>query len=270
MAGGTSGGRPDPASSLRLLWRGHLPAGAEVEEGARRGRPASLSVDAVVEAAIGLADAEGMDAVSMRSVADRLGRTPMALYTYVPGKEELAELMHDHALGELPRAYDADTWREGVADWVQAHWHLYLRHPWMLQVGSARPALGPHEFADMEALSRVFDQAGLGAVRQARVMSALTQLVRGSALLVAETREATRRTGVGEAEWWYARSARLDEVAPHLAELIPSLSRLSAAGAFDGDESEEPYLEREARQALEEAVTLLLDGAERAADVGGS
>lgn len=131
-------------------------------------------------------------------------------------------------------------------------------------MGSSRPTLGPHEYADLEALSVVLDAAGLPPVRQARVMSGLAQLVRGSALLVAETREATRATGIPETDWWYARSAKLDEVAPHLGELIPSLTRLSESGAFDDAEGDEPYLEREAREAMEEAVVLLLEGAARA------
>lgn len=263
----------DPTRSLPLLWRAHRPPGTSAD-GERRGRPPSLSVDAVVAAGVELADAEGIDAVSMRAVAERLGRTPMALYTYVPSKDDLAELMYDHVLGELPAAYDEDSWCAGVLAWVRAHWTLYLRHPWMVKIGSARPTLGPHEFADLEALSVILDAAGLTPVRQVRVMSGLAQLVRGSALLVAETRETTRVTGISETDWWYARSAKLDEVAPHLAELIPSLTRLSSAGAYDGASEDggddEPYLEREAREAMEEAVVLLLDGATRTPEVGGA
>src|SRR5688572_27806436 len=80
-------GEGDPARTLALLWR-------RAERGTRGPRP-KLSVDAVVDAAIALADEAGLQAVSMRTLAGRLGVSAMTLYTYVPGKAELLDLMLD-------------------------------------------------------------------------------------------------------------------------------------------------------------------------------
>ncbi|MFF2745630.1 TetR/AcrR family transcriptional regulator [Kitasatospora sp. NPDC058048] len=90
-------GQGDAHRSLALLWG----APAEPRTG-RSGPKPGLSVDAIVSAGIAVADAEGMAALSMRAVGERLGRTAMALYTYVPGKAELLDLMHDRVLAELP------------------------------------------------------------------------------------------------------------------------------------------------------------------------
>jgi AcrR family transcriptional regulator len=87
-------------STLAVLWR--LPTTP------RRGPRPGLSVDAVVDAAIGLADGEGLDAVTMRRVAQLVGVAPMTLYTYVPGKAELLDVMLDSPL--LARVLDPSAY----------------------------------------------------------------------------------------------------------------------------------------------------------------
>ena len=89
-------GAGDPRLTMRLLWR--------VAGRSRRGPKPTLDLDTIISCAIALADENGLSAVSMRSIAERLGRA-MSLYTYLPGKAELLDLMHDHALGELPTDY---------------------------------------------------------------------------------------------------------------------------------------------------------------------
>ena len=89
-------GAGDPARTLRLLWRD--PA-AVPRHGPRQG----LTIDQIVAAATALADTEGLDAVTMRRVAASLGVVPMTLYTYVPGKAELLDLMLDSACARMPR-----------------------------------------------------------------------------------------------------------------------------------------------------------------------
>jgi hypothetical protein len=84
-------GQGDPRRSMALLWREDDPA-----ERTGPGPKSQLSVDLVVETAIEVADTEGMQALSMRAVGERLGRTAMSLYTYVASKNELVELMYDH------------------------------------------------------------------------------------------------------------------------------------------------------------------------------
>src|SRR4051794_34533935 len=97
----------DAAKTLDLPWRQRPPSGHAPR--------ASLSVDRIVDAAIVLADAEGADAVTMRRVAQAFGKAPMSLYTYVPGKAELLELMLDQVYVQLPRTAPAgEGWRAGL------------------------------------------------------------------------------------------------------------------------------------------------------------
>lgn len=235
----------------------------------------------IVDAAIAVADAEGMAALSMRAVGERLGRTAMALYTYVPGKNELVDLMYDRALGELPGGYDTSAgWRPALAAWAEDTWAFYLRHPWMLQVSQARPVLGPGEYRALEALLGVLAGTGLAARQVRRAVAALSSVVRGAALTLAESRQAVRATGLSEERWWTGRADVLRDLAPGFAERFPLVARLHAddtaaheAEAATGDGTDDgsgdgagevPYLERAARDAFEGGLELVLDGIETA------
>ena len=102
-------GAGDPARTLQLLWR-------DPAAGSRRGPRQQLTIDQVVVAATRLADAEGLDAVTMRRAAQSLGVVPMTLYTYVPGKAELLDLMLDAAYARMPRAdTTGQPWRQRAA-----------------------------------------------------------------------------------------------------------------------------------------------------------
>ena len=104
MATEHSGGG-DPARTMALLWG--------TQKRPSRGPKPGLSGGVVVGAAIGVADAEGLPALSMRRVAERLGISTMSLYTYVPGKGELIDVMLDSVMGETAEPGDmAGGWRE--------------------------------------------------------------------------------------------------------------------------------------------------------------
>lgn len=255
-------GQGDARRSMALLWRAESAEPARTGPGPKPG----LSVDLIVDTAIALADAEGMAALSMRAVGERLGRTAMALYTYVPSKSELVDLMYDRALAELPSGYDpGQGWRAAVTSWAGDTWRFYLRHPWMLQVSQARPVLGPNEYASMETLVRVLRETLLPAGVLRRAVGTLFYFVRGSAQATAETRQAAAATGVSDEEWWFARSALISEMAPDFGERYPALTWLDSEGAFleKGDETI-PYMEREATRTFEAGLAVLLDGVEAA------
>jgi AcrR family transcriptional regulator len=211
---------------MALLWR---TPGPRTGPGPKPG----LSVDAIVAAAIAVADTDGLAGLSMRAVAERLGVTAMALYTYVPGKEELVDLMYDGAHAELPVHYDLGKgWRAAVTSWASNLLGCYLRHPWTLQVSFARPVLGPNEQTVLEALARVLRQAGLPAEVARRVVSLLFSVVRGTAQTVAESRQASAAGGAAEQAWWSSRAAARRHVAPATPppRLRPALPRLGLAG----------------------------------------
>lgn len=261
-------GQGDPRRSLSLLWRADAPPPT-------RGGPGPkprLSVDAIVAAAVALADEEGMGTLSMRAVGDRLGRTAMALYTYVPGKSELLDLMYDAVHAELPASYpESDDWRAPVTAWSREVLELYVRHPWVLQVSQARPVLGPHEYANLDTLVRLLGATGLAAGTVRRLVGTLFPLVQGSARAVADARRAAMATGSSDEEWWAARSAALLELVPDFAERFPALSGLEAEGPVEpypgegtGGAEPVPYPEREARETFRVGLGVLLDGIEAA------
>jgi AcrR family transcriptional regulator len=253
-------GQGDPARSMALLWR---TPGARTGTGP--GPKPRLSVDAIVAAAITVADTEGLAGLSMRAVAERLGVTAMALYTYVPGKNELVDLMYDGAHAELPGRYDlGQGWRAAVTSWATDLVGCYVRHPWALQVSFARPVLGPNEQAVVEALARVLRQAGLPAAVARRVVSLLFHVVRGTAQTVAESRLAAAAHGASEEAWWSSRVAALRQVAPDFARRFPDSVWLAGAGTTRRRDDSTPYLEREAMEAFTVGLTVLLDGIEAA------
>ncbi|MGH9211345.1 MAG: TetR/AcrR family transcriptional regulator C-terminal domain-containing protein [Acidimicrobiales bacterium] len=251
--------RGDPQRSMALLWG--------LVEAPTRGPKPGLAVADIVATAVAVADAEGLGAVSMRRVADRLGKSAMSLYTYVPGKAELLDLMLDAVLGELPTEYPRDDgWRAAVEASARDGWAFYERHPWVLQVSGARALLGPHELDAYETQLRLFDGLGLTGVEMSRAVSALAGFVRGSAKAVADARSAEQATGLSDDDWWNARSPLLDEaVGDAWSKRYPTASRLAEEHAFDQldrPDDETPYTVREALDAFEFGLQRLLDGLE--------
>lgn len=246
---------------MALLWRSGEPD-PEVRPGPKPG----LSVDVIVEAAIEVADAEGMAALSMRKVGDRLGRTGMALYTYVPSKGELIDLMYDRVLAELPTRYDLGAgWRPAVVSWARHTLEFYLRHPWVLQVSQVRPVLGPNEFAMLEGVVAVLRDTGLTPRRVRGVMALLFDFVRGAAKTVSESRLAPSATGVSDEEWWQARSSLLKEVEPEFAARFPMASWVESQ---DDEPDDGPDDAHPGGETFSIGLNVLLDGIEAAVKAG--
>ncbi|GGK99925.1 TetR family transcriptional regulator [Planomonospora parontospora subsp. parontospora] len=274
-------GQGDAERSMALLWGG--PEAPRNRTGDARRAPGpkrALSVGAIVEAAIAVADEASTAEVSLRAVAERLGCTSMALYTYVPGKAELLDLMYDRAHAELPGRYDLSRgWRAAATSWAVELRSFYLRHPWVLRVSYARPVLGPHEQAVLESLAGVLFHTGLPAATLRAVVSALFGFVRGNAQAAAESRLAAAATGVSDQEWWAGRSALLARLAPDFAERFPMSVRLSAQDPAPApvparddepipdsvpvcDDEPAPYVARQADEAFTVGLAVLLEGVE--------
>ncbi|GLZ05084.1 TetR family transcriptional regulator [Actinomadura sp. NBRC 104412] len=197
-------GAGDPKRSLELLW--------DVRERPRRGPRPRLTVDRIVRAATEIADGEGLDALSMRRIADTLGVAPMSIYTYVPGKSELIDVMMDRALGEATPPGEDLPWRDKLRHIARENWDLYHRHPWMLQVVTARPPLGPNLLDKYEYELRAVDGLGLTDVEMDSVVSLVTGFAASSARSSVDVAQAERRTGITDREWWEATSPFLEKV----------------------------------------------------------
>jgi AcrR family transcriptional regulator len=219
--GGTgSGARTsagDAARTLALLWR--------VQEPALRGPRPRLDVDAVVAGAIALAGEQGLAALSMRALAARLGVSAMALYGYVPGKDELLDLMLDalYAGMDRPPWEPGAGWRERARAVAEANRALYAAHPWAAAVSTARPPLGPGLMAKYEHELAAFDGTGLGDVERDSALSFLLAFVQGIAVAAADAADAPGT----DAEWWEGAGPLLARVVD--PERYPLASRVGAA-----------------------------------------
>jgi AcrR family transcriptional regulator len=245
-------GAGDPARSLPLLWRD--------QRRPTRGPRPGLSVDEVVAAAVELADAEGLAALSMRRVAERLGVGTMSLYTYVPGKAELLDLMLDTVLAEEARQDGADgDWRAGLEQRAREDWALFHRHPWVLQITPGRALLGPNETDLFEASLRVVDGIGLSGTEMVLVVNLVADYTRGAAQTAVGAAQAERRTGISDEEWWKAREPLFDKYFD--PDRFPTVTRVGAQGAFEppGDGQ---YTVAWARESFEFGLRRLLDGIE--------
>ena len=254
----TYAGQGDPRRTMELLWG--VPPAAEATP---RGPKPGITVDDIVAAATDIADTEGFDAVSMRSVGERLGRTAMALYTYVPSKAELVDLMLDRVLRELDITYDvANGWRAAARRWALDLWDFYLRHPWVHQISLARPVLGPGSYLTMERPAELFASTDLNAADVMKIVGTVSGFVAGMTRQIAELREATRAVGQTEMDWWTTQSELIAELVPDVDARFPRLAAANAEGAFDFEHEPERYLEQEARNGFEFGLERLLDGIE--------
>ncbi len=129
-----------------------------------RGPKPALTLDQIVDAAIAIADAEGLAAVSMQRVAADLGYTKMSLYRYLPGKAELVAAMLERGIGEPPEL-PATGWREALTAWAEALLARYAGHAWALEATAGYRAVGPHEFGWMERALAVLPAGLTGAER---------------------------------------------------------------------------------------------------------
>jgi AcrR family transcriptional regulator len=253
-------GTGDPARSMALLWRTREPA-----PGPRRGPKAGLDVDRIVAAAVALADAEGLAALSMRRVAAELGVATMTLYTHVPGKGELVDLMLDAVLGELYPDEAATTsghWRDRLTAVARANWDLFVRHPWALHVATGRPPLGPNLMAKYERELRAVDGLGLSELQMDLLVTVVNGFVRGTVGGVQEKAEAERATGITDDQWWAATEPYLSAVFD--AERFPTAARV---GPVAGAELQAAY---DPRRTFDFGLQVLLAGVARLVSDPGS
>ncbi|MFJ8209390.1 TetR/AcrR family transcriptional regulator [Streptomyces sp. NPDC096033] len=189
----------------------------------RRGRRPSFTREAITVAAVAVADAEGLDAVTMRRVAAEVGAGVMSLYSYAPDKETLLELMVDHVSAELAvTGPPTGDWRadlKAVARLQRAH---MLRHPWLPAALSTRRSPGPNTLAFLEHVLAVLRPSGLDGAARLEVFAQLTGFVAGHVgYEIAQTRAALP-PGRAEAEARYLAAVAADGRHPELAEALAS------------------------------------------------
>jgi AcrR family transcriptional regulator len=244
-------GTTDPDRILPLLWR-HRTA-----RRATTGRPPRLSVDEVLAAAIAIADTEGLPATSMAGVATRLGVATMTLYTYVPSRNELVELMVDEVLAgrRLPGPGDERPahWRDQIQLYADRTVAMYRAHPWLCHVSRVRPPLGPGMLRESEYVLSTLSAVPVERRNTAAVT--ITMFVTAAARQEGENTHLRRASGQSNDAWWGQRGRLWEEWFD--VEQHPAMTELWHAGGFDRGP------DQQAADAFAYGLRMLLDGIER-------
>jgi len=197
-----------------------------------RPTPAPLSRERIVRAAIRLADADGLDAVSLRKVAAALDVGPMRLYGYIATKEELLDLMVDAVHEEIRPT--GSGWREVLRSLADATRQAARRHEWLADLIGGRPQLGPNTLAAGDAVLAAMDGVDLGAVVPA--VAAVNAYVVGAVRREIAERRAERASGMDEEQWQSAYGPYLSRI--FASGRFPALARVVHDGPhLDADET---------------------------------
>ena len=235
---------PVPDASVQpSIWE--LPSRGE------RGPKARYSRDAIASAAVALADAEGLDAVTMRRIAAELGLGTMSLYNYVPTKDHLIQLMIDQVGGEyrFPGGAARDV-RQAIVDLARQGRDITQRHPWLPRVVISRPPLmGPAALRYVNYFLGLLGGTGLDIAAKMELLG----LVNGFAInyggMQATLAEERTRTGVSAEQQAAAQVSRL--VAAATSGRYPNLAAALGAPAA---------AERNADEIFDSCISRLIDG----------
>ena len=205
-----------------------------------------------------IADAQGLEALSMRTVAARLGVSTMSLYRHVGGKDELVLLMADMAYGEGEYPVTPpEGWRAKLELGARTLWQLYCRHPWLAHLGPlARPLPLPNLLRHGEWLIGALTGLGLSATRVLDLQILLYSHGQGLAIHLEREARAQAETGLSDEQWGDAQAADMHALAysgryPNFAHMMDGL-----AGGYDFNPDE----------LFVTGLRALLDGFERLID----
>ena len=211
-------------------------------------RRALLNRDRVLHAAVALADEAGIDALSMRSLAQELGVVPMALYKHVANKDELIDGMVDVVVGEIDPPVPDTHWESAVRQRILSARRALLRHPWAFRVIASRTSPTPAVLGYTDSIIGMFRAGGFSVDLTHHVMHALGRRMWGftwelfddSPSLDADVQAAMRREMAGRY--------------PHLAEIAVPMT--DAGASVVGPDCDQQF-------EFEFALDLLLDGFDR-------
>nr|BFE30981.1 TetR/AcrR family transcriptional regulator C-terminal domain-containing protein [Actinomadura rugatobispora] len=203
----------------------------------RGDRRRKLSREALVATAIEIADAEGLEAVSIRRIAGELNVRAMSLYTHIERKEDLLDLMFDEVAGELVIEDPLpDDWREAISAIARRERDTLLRHPWMVDLAARRPQVGPNALKHGEQSLAALSRLDVGMKDASKIVMAVDHYMTGYFVRARMLRE---RGG----EQPYMRDMLATGRFPHLERAFK-----------EGAEDQEPF---------EQGLTWLLDGIAR-------
>ncbi|WP_285791936.1 TetR/AcrR family transcriptional regulator C-terminal domain-containing protein [Micromonospora sp. NBRC 101691] len=214
-----------------------------------RAAPVPLSRAKIAAAAIRVADAHGLDGLSVRKIAKELGVGPMRLYDYVTARSELLDLMVDAVYARIAEAGQHTEWRAALLAIVRRTRDAALDHEWFADLLGARPHLGPHALAVGESIAAALSQApGVRSIDDLqRAVGALDAFVVGALRREITERRTARSTGTDVSAWQAA-------LGPYLTRMLetgryPTVARLVVDGAH-----------LDAEETFHHNLTTILDG----------
>ncbi|GAA3111100.1 TetR/AcrR family transcriptional regulator [Pseudonocardia yunnanensis] len=212
----------DLPEEVALLWG--------LREAPRKGPKPTLTVADITRAAVAVADAEGLAAVSMSRVAAELGNSTMALYRHVRSKDELLVLMADVALGDPPDLPADGDWRSGLTLWTHSIVAVAKHHPWFARLPITGPPIGPKNLAWFESALTALSGTSIEEGEKVGIVMSLLTYVHGQIRLGSELAAGYAENPDAFSRQYAAALARVVD-----PRRMPALSRVVAAGVFDVD-----------------------------------
>ncbi|MGI5520912.1 TetR/AcrR family transcriptional regulator [Micromonospora sp. CA-259024] len=213
-----------------------------------------LTRDRILRAAVALADAAGIQSLSMRNLAQDLGVVPMALYKHVANKDELLDGMIDVVVGEIdPPAQDTD-WKHVVRLRILSARQMLRRHPWAALAIESRNMATLAVLDYLDSMVATLRAGGFSADLAHHVMHAMGSRILGFSQELFDASRRAGQTGTAEADPPTAMPPEIAARFPHLAEIAMAASHDDASVVGQGCDDQFEF---------EFALDLLLDGIER-------
>lgn len=209
----------------------------------------TLSLDRIISAAVEIADTEGLGALSMARLAERLGSAPMSLYRHVASKEELYDFMID-AVARESSVTVTDDWRAGLAEWIADLMALYRRHPWILLLPLTRPPLEPGQLDWLERGLLIQQSTPLTMAEKLGIVLTLLEYARGHAALA---------NSLGGVDTSFGLPLPYGQLLAQLVDeaRFPTLTAAISAGAFEPLAADP---ESDLQEDFQFGLNLILDG----------
>jgi len=194
-----------------------------------------LSPTRIAGAGIQIADADGLDAVSMRKVASRLNSGTMSLYRYVASRDELVELMVDQVYATFTLAPKTGDWRHDLTEAARRIHQTTLEHPWLAGQSVARLGLGPNLVRALESMLTLVDGYGMSADQMLDILGSIQAFVQGHALQEITEQNAIRAIKETTPEAHDQREARIRTIIG--SDRYPQFTRVVTESTDEPDPS---------------------------------
>ena len=210
-----------PPKWVRWLWEVDASEAAEEREEGK-----GLDIGKIVLTGVALADDEGLEGVSVRKLAQRLGVSTMAAYRHISSRDEVIAAMVDVAFGLPPALSDlSEDWSGGLRRWALAVYARYDAHPWLLDAPVHGMPTGPHRLRWMEVVLRVLAGAGLDLQERLNAALLIDGHVRTVAALKRSLATAVHDTRRGASANWLLTRLEADGLA--------TMAQVLKVGALD-------------------------------------